>query len=235
MLSSRVTGGLAALLAVLVIAFVVSVHGASRLAELGADVAHSRDLLDAIGVARATLREMDTARRGYHLTRDNEFLELYLTLTKESVAALDRLRDLTADDPAQRRRVDSIAPLVAHQLTVVTEAIAASDAPSAAAAAAPADEGAVVAEQIHGLVAELETAEQARLREREAEANARTVKVIRGFAAVALVALLLLGAAYYVLDRDAAVHAAVLEELRQHARTAPVPAAAPSPPARGGA
>jgi len=221
-ISSRVTGGFAALLVILVLVFIASVHGASRLADLDTAVGHAREVLDEIGVTRNALREVETARRGYLLTRQSEFLELYLSAMKDAVGHLDRLRDLTGDDPAQRRRVDALGPLAARQLTLVTEAIASSlDRPRdvAAPASAPND-GTIVAEQIRGIVIELEDTERERLRDREAEANARTVKVIRGFGAVALIALLLLGTAYYILDRDAAVHAAVLEELRRYSRSA---------------
>jgi CHASE3 domain sensor protein len=223
-ISSRVTGGFAALLVMLVLVFIASVHGASRLADLDTAVARARDVLDEIGVTRSAFHEVESARRGYLLTRQSEFLELYLAAMKDAVAHLDRLRDLTGDDPAQRRRVDALGPLATHQLTLVTETIASSfNRPRDGAAPAPTpvpDDGTIVAEQIRGLMAELEDVEGARLRDREAEANARTVKVIRGFGAVALIALLLLGAAYYILDRDAAVHAAVLEELRMYSRSA---------------
>lgn len=217
LISSRITATFAALFAILVVIFLVSVHGASRLAELNGDVTHGRTLIEEIERTRSILREVESARRGYLLTRENEFLELFLALTKQGVAHLDRLRDLTADDAAQRRRVDAIGPLVARQLALVTDVIAASDRTrDPAAARPPSGDGAVVTQQILGLVAELQDTETTRLWEREAEANARTMKVIRGFGVVALVALLLLGGAYYVLDRDAAVHAAVLEELHMY-------------------
>ena len=219
-ISSRVTGGFAALLVVLVLVFVFSVHGASRLGDLDAAVAHTRDVLDEIAVTRNALHEVETARRGYLLTRQSEFLELYLAAMKQAVAHLDRLRELTDDDPPQRHRVDALGPLAARQLTLVTEAIAPPlDRPRAVAARA-ADDGTVVAEQIGGIVAELEYAEREHLRDREADANTRTVKVIRGLGAIALIALLLLGTAYYILDRDAAVHAALLDELRRYSRAA---------------
>jgi len=236
-LSPHVTGGLAALLAILVIAFVASVHGASRLADLNAGVARSREVLNAIEVLRSSLREVESTRRAYLLTHESQFLELYLSLTKEAVTDLDRLRQLVGDDPAQRRRIDGISPLLARQLTLVTNAIApTAAAPAADAARVASDDATIVTEQIRGLVAELEVAEETRLRERERDTNVRTVKVIRGFAAVALVALLLLGAAYYILDRDAAVHAAIIEELRIHARATPddAPAAHPAHSAPSG-
>jgi len=218
-ISSRVTGGFAALLVVLVLVFVFSVHGASRLGDLDAAVAHTRDVLDEIAVTRNALHEVETARRGYLLTRQSEFLELYLAAMKQAVAHLDRLRELTDDDPPQRHRVDALGPLAARQLTLVTEAIALPlDRPRDVAARV--DDGTVVAEQIGGIVAELEYAEREHLRDREADANTRTVKVIRGLGAIALIALLLLGTAYYILDRDAAVHAALLDELRRYSRAA---------------
>lgn len=230
-ISSRVTAGFAALLVILVITFLASVHGASQLADLDAALGRTRTVLEEIGATRTSLRDVERARLGYLLAHENAFLELYLTAMKDGVAHLDRLRELTANDPGQRRRVDAIGPLAARQLTLVTAAIApSSERRRDGAAAEPlSDDGAVVAEQIRGLVAELEADARAHLRERELDVRTRTVKVIRGFGTVALVALLLLGAAYYILDRDAAVHAAVLEELRIYSRpgapgTNPAPA-----------
>jgi CHASE3 domain sensor protein len=219
-ISTRVTGAFAALLLMLVVTFVATVHGAARLADLDAAVTRARDVLAEIGATRGALREAEHARRGYLLTREDERLKLYLVAMQDTVAHLDRLRDLTADDPGQRHRVDAIGPLVAQQLTRVTNTVAsAAEGKGVPAGVEPLpDDGTIVGEQMRGLAVELEDGERARLREREADANVRTVTVIRGFGAVALAALLLLGAAYYVLDRDAAVHAAVLEELHMYAR-----------------
>ncbi|MBI3768629.1 MAG: CHASE3 domain-containing protein [Deltaproteobacteria bacterium] len=219
------TGGFAVVLAILVVTFLASVNGASRLADLDAAVGRARGVLEEIAATRTVLGEGEYARRGYLLTHENAFLELYLAAMKDVDAHLDRLRELTTDDPGQRRRVAVIGPLAARQLTLVTEAIASPsgrprDVARDVAAEPLPDDGAVVTEQIRGLVAELEDRARAHLREHESDANTRTVKVIRGFGAVALVALLLLGAAYYALDRDAAVHAAILEELRMYSRSA---------------
>lgn len=234
MMSSRVAGILAALLAILVITFVVNVRGAARLADLNAAVARDREIVDDIETTRTTLHEVENARRGYLLTGQNEFLELYLALTKESVRRLDRLRGLTADDPAQRRRVDAIGTLVARELALVTDAIATTaNRPREQQARQLSDEGKVVTEQMRALVDEMRQAQTLRLRTHDAEATTRTAKVIRGFAAIAFVALLLLGAAYYVLDRDAAVHTALAEQLRVQARvleTLPDDASTAAPP-----
>jgi CHASE3 domain sensor protein len=215
MMSSRVAGVLAALLAILVITFVVNVRGAARLADLNAAVTRDREVLDRIETTRTALHDVESARRGYLLTGANEFLELYVALTKESVGRLDRLRGLVADDPAQRRRVDAIGTLVARELARVTDAIATTaDRPHERPAPQLAEEGKVVTEQMRALIDDMEQAQRSRLRIHDGEADARTAKVIRGFAAIALVALLLLGAAYYVLDRDAAVHSTLAEQLR---------------------
>jgi CHASE3 domain sensor protein len=225
-ISSRVTGAFTAVLVIVVLAFVASVHGASRLADLDLAVARARDVVEEIGVTSATLHEVESARRGYFRTRQKPILELYLVATKDAVAHLDRLRDLTSGDPAERRSVDGIRPLVAQQVTLVTDAIASrAPQPAEAEVASPPDDGTILTEQIRGLMAELEEDARARLHDRNAEASARTVKVIRGFGAIALIAMLLLGGAYYLLDRDAAVHDAVLEELRSYTRTPAAPGA----------
>jgi len=218
-ISARVTSAFIAVLVILVLAFVASVHSASRLAELDGAVARSRDVLTEASVTRVTLHELESARQGYFYTRQKPLLAIYLTATKDAVAHLDRLRHLTADDAVQRRRVDAFRPLVAQQVTLLTEAIVPHPEPLAAQANPLAsDEGTILSEQIRGLMGELEDDARDRLRDREAEVSARRVKVIRGFGSIALIGLLLLGGAYYLLDRDAAVHAAVLKELHSYTR-----------------
>jgi CHASE3 domain sensor protein len=218
-ISARVTSAFIAVLVILILAFVASVHSASHLADLDAATVRARDVLAEASITRVTMHELESARQGYFFTRQKPLLEIYLTATKDAVAHLDRLRDLTAGDPLQRRRVDALRPLVAQQVTLLTDAIAPRTQPSEAQASAPAtDEGTILSEQISGLVAELEDDARTRLREREADVSARRVKVIRGFGAIALISLLLLGGAYYLLDRDAAVHAGVLKELQSYSR-----------------
>ncbi len=215
-ISARVTGAFIAVLVILVLAFVASVHGASRLAELDLAVTRARDVLVEVGVTRATLHEVESARQGYLDTRQGPILEMYLAATKDAVAHLDRLRDLTAGDALQRRRVDAVRPLVAQQVTLLTETLAPAQ-PSGAPPSAR-DDGTILDEQIRGLMDELESDAHVRLHDRESEANARQVRVIRGLGTIALIALLLLGGAYYLLDHDAAVHAAVLKELHSYTR-----------------
>lgn len=229
-ISSRASAGFAALLLILVVIFVASVRGASRLVDLGTAVTRARDVLQDVGAARATLRELESARRAYLLTRERMLLEVYLATMNDASTRLARLRALGDDDPAVRRRVDAITALVARQSTLVADAIADAEGRHTAAADPLPDDGAVSSEQIRRLGAELEAGARARLREREADANQCTVAVVRGFGGVALVALLLLGAAYYLLDRDAGAHAAELEALHDHRRATPAERARPGEP-----
>jgi len=224
-ISGRVTGAFLAVLVILVLAFVASVRSASRLPDLDVAVTHAHELLDEIAVTRTTLHEVESARRSYFLTRQKPVLEAYLAATKDAVAHLDRLTDLTSGDPLQRRRVDAVGPLIAEQVTLLTNAIAAQPQAGEPQATAP-DDGSTISEQIRGFMLELEDDARAKLRDDEIEASSRRAKVIRSFGAIALISLLLLGGAYYVLDRDAAVHAVVLEELHAYRRPADPPSTA---------
>ena len=221
-ISARVTSAFVAVLAILILAFVANVHSASRLAELDAAAARARDVLAEVSVTQVIMHELESARQGYFFTRQKPLLDLYLAATKDAAAHLDRLGDLTADDPMQRHRVDGVGPLVVQQVKLLTDAIAPRQQQATAEDTAPTvDEGTILSEQIRGLMTELEDDARARVRDREADVSARRVRVIRGFGAIALISLLLLGGAYYLLDRDAAVHAAVLKELHSYGTPPP--------------
>ena len=62
-ISARVTSAFIAVLVILVLAFVASVHSASRLAELDGAAARSRDVLTEASVTRVILHELESARQ----------------------------------------------------------------------------------------------------------------------------------------------------------------------------
>jgi signal transduction histidine kinase len=64
----------------------------------------------------ALVSDAETAQRGFLLTERPEYLEPYVTAVPKIGPKLQRLKDLSADDPGQRARVSQLAQLIGEKL-----------------------------------------------------------------------------------------------------------------------
>ncbi|MFL5575641.1 MAG: CHASE3 domain-containing protein, partial [Gemmatimonadaceae bacterium] len=77
-------------------------RGAERL------VAHTRDVMQNGDAVLARLVDAETGERGYVVTGGDEYLEPYERARADVDRSLGALRRLTADNPAQQRRLDTL-------------------------------------------------------------------------------------------------------------------------------
>ena len=86
-------------------------------------VSHSREILEADASLSLHLSQAVGARRGYLLTGHSGEIDL---LANEGAAAqsyLETLRALTADDPAQQRRVQTLTSLIQTRLALLKQSV----------------------------------------------------------------------------------------------------------------
>ena len=79
-------------------------------------VAHTLEVRRQLGATFADLITVETAVRGYVITGDTTYLGPYHAAQATVGGLLAGLRTLTADNPAQQRRLDSLTTLVATRL-----------------------------------------------------------------------------------------------------------------------
>src|SRR5579862_2412800 len=95
-------------------------RGAARLLEANGWVRHTFTVIGAAENIRADLFEFETAGRGYVVTGDENFLQP----TKEIVSRITQnrlfLRTLTADNPVQQHRLDTLDPMIGQGLADLT-------------------------------------------------------------------------------------------------------------------
>src|SRR2546430_329256 len=88
---------------------IVSYLSVVRLSENAARVERTHEVLSSLELLLAAATDCETAERGYVITGDESYLEPY----REAAAVIDsrtrRLRELTADNRAQQRRLDPVA------------------------------------------------------------------------------------------------------------------------------
>jgi PAS domain S-box-containing protein len=84
----------------------------------------------------AVIRVAESEQRGYLLTSDPGYLEVYSTTIEASAAALSDLREAIADDQAQQHELAEIEPLILRKFAELRETIRLHDAGDHAAALA---------------------------------------------------------------------------------------------------
>src|SRR3712207_1589406 len=72
---------------------------------------HTTDVLDTLQVAIEAMLDQQSGVRGYLVTGNEIFLEPYHTGNDTFTAAIQKVRDLTSDNPAQQSRLDELNEL----------------------------------------------------------------------------------------------------------------------------
>jgi len=111
----KVRFGFAFALACLAIVGVVSYLSVVRLNEDAAWVERTHEVLSRLELLLAAVTDSETAERGYVITGDESYLEPYRKSANAADVEGSRLRELTADNRVQQKRLDSVVPLVSEE------------------------------------------------------------------------------------------------------------------------
>jgi methyl-accepting chemotaxis protein len=101
----------------------IAFHGAATLARTSYAVTRAHQVLEHIEALFGELRDAETGQRGFVITGDESYLEPYTSALSTMDGTLRELRELTADSPAQLRRLDAIAPLIESKRAELKAAI----------------------------------------------------------------------------------------------------------------
>ncbi|MEE3623220.1 CHASE3 domain-containing protein [Nitrospirillum sp. BR 11752] len=205
----RILGKLAvAFSLVLVVSFAVSGLTYARVSFIQDSsrwTTHSYKVLDAVDAALAALVDQETGLRGYLVSADEAVLAPYKTGADAYGRAMTEARTLTADNPAQQRRLDEIDRLAGawrHQYAEKLVALMKTDQRDQARTVESVNGGKAQMDAIRAKVAEITTAERGLLDQRHDEQQSAFhttywTTILGGIAAVVvaiLAALMLSGA-----------------------------------------
>src|SRR4051812_28813734 len=87
-------------------------------------VAHTYEAQDAISDYRILNERLETARRGYLLSAEPNFVRVFEETARALPPALQRIGDLTRDNPAQQARVARARAIMAEQIAVARTSVA---------------------------------------------------------------------------------------------------------------
>jgi len=159
---------------------------------------HTKEVISALHLLLADVTDVESAQRGFAIVADENFLERYKIARREIGLDLHSLRELTADNAAQQRRLDVLAPLVAKRMARLDDEVELRRGQgfATAQAATATGVGRKLHDEIQKLVGEMEAVEDGLLQQREVEAKrssemAKAIIVVGSLLALAVVAFAL--------------------------------------------
>lgn len=109
----------------LVVIGIASYRSTTRLIEIAGWVTHTHKILEELATVLPRLADAESGGRGYVIAGQERYLEPYTGAAQAVNERLRQLKDLTADNPAQQRRLDSLASLIESKFNILKETIAA--------------------------------------------------------------------------------------------------------------
>jgi methyl-accepting chemotaxis protein len=119
----KIAAGFALSLILLIAIGTVAYTNISKLTATSEWVTHTHDVLEHIAGVLSLLRDAETGQRGYVITGDEAYLEPYHTGSAGVLNVIKDLRQLTADNPNQQKRIDAAEPLINAKLTELKQTI----------------------------------------------------------------------------------------------------------------
>jgi CHASE3 domain sensor protein len=86
-------------------------------------IVHSHEVIDALDELLSSTQDAETGQRGFLLTGDEKYLEPYNNVASTLPSQIDRIAQLTSDDPTQQARIASLRQLVEAKFAELSETI----------------------------------------------------------------------------------------------------------------
>jgi methyl-accepting chemotaxis protein len=119
----KIAAGFALSFVLLLAIGTVSYRSISKLTSTSQWVTHTHEVLEHIAAVVSLLKDAETGQRGYIITGDEAYLEPYHTGSAEVLNVVKDLRQLTADNPNQQKRIDAAERIVAAKLAELKQTV----------------------------------------------------------------------------------------------------------------
>ena len=181
-----------------------ALRGSTATLESAVWVAHTLDVRSGLEQAVATLTGAESGVRGYEISGDSAFLAEFAAARRTLPGLLAQLRTLTADNPLQQARIDSLGTLTTRRIDLLEQVLEAHRRHGFAAAAEVMNTGRVrdLMDQIRGMAARMENDETRLLGDRSAALRARANETRLAVLGGTLLAVILALAAGFLVRRE---------------------------------
>jgi PAS domain S-box-containing protein len=185
--------------------------------EAGDRARHSQVVLEQIAVLETEMVNAETGQRGFVLTGEEAYLEPYTHGRTAALAALDRLKELTADSPPQQARLEVVDELVAAKLaeTQQTLDLRRSAGMDAALEVVRTHAGKGLMDRIRSVLGDMRREENVKLEQRVDQRGARFWWASRVALLAAGLALIVVGFSTLAVNRNVRWRAALERILRE--------------------
>lgn len=167
-------------------------------------VEHTLEVLKASQGLSSALKDVESGHRGYAISGDRRYLSSVPDQRSSVPALLGRLRELTADNPSQLKRLGAMEPLIADKLNWIAEVtrLREKEGFESSSRLFKTNRGKILMDQIEYLVEELQDEERNLLAERRARASGDARRSSRNLALLAALALLMAAGWGVLIDRS---------------------------------
>lgn len=165
-------------------------------------VVHTREVLSELNKAESLLTDAETGQRGYLYTGEPKYLAPYRTSSAAIAAHLQKLANLTADNPAEQARVAQLQTLTQQKRAELEQTIALyqSGKKEAARKLVVSDAGLIIMNNIHAVIQEMRQEEDSLFAQRTTAYEKSIASTIASiYLASLLAALGLILLAYFIL------------------------------------
>jgi methyl-accepting chemotaxis protein len=206
-IGKKITLGFGLALVILIVVGGLSYFSVTSLIATNRAVVHTGAVLANLGTLLSLQKDAETGQRGFIITGKLEYLDPYSSAVEGLEPAIKDLRALTADNPAQQRRLDKIEPLIAAKMKELAETIELRKTKGFEAAAAVVKEnrGKDFMDQIRNGIAEMKAEEKDLLARRTSEAEAGAQRTLVAIGAGTLLAVVLVQTAGFLIARSIVV------------------------------
>jgi PAS domain S-box-containing protein len=123
-IEDKIKIGIGIVVVVLLVNGWLSYRAARTLLNNEQEVTHSYQVLENLETVLSTLKDAETGERGYIITGEVQYLEPYQSAIGQIDSHLQKLKQLTADDPRQQARLPVLQRKIAARLDTLKDGIA---------------------------------------------------------------------------------------------------------------
>lgn len=212
LIGTRVGAGFS-LAAVLVVAIaLISYRSAARFVDTAGMVAHTLEVEATLGQVLSHIRDVEEGTHGYVITGDDRYLQPLQAGRKIVSEFITDLRQITAQDKDQQRRLDTLETLIG-QMTAVSQQVVDARQTGGLEAGVRAVESLQdkrTMDAIRAVIAQMKSEEWEALQEHQIAEHVSSRNTMRSFALLTTLVVVLLATVAYLVQRDLAA--------RQHAQ-----------------